>query len=260
MWDEETDLLYLRARYYEPETGRFLSRDTYEGELGNPLSRHLYAYVQNNPVNRIDPSGRMPVWMLNTISWGYNNRAFFGDWDASLAVFLGNVIDPGRHTSLYVPFHEIAQINIARYLHNLTGGKNEIILEKSIGTGEYYKRFGVIKTEKLYEADIVMGRQVWEVKPISGKDPKPQLELYKKKGGLTPSNILVGHTISGITVFDELKMKITFPRPGEARYELYFDSGNGTIETITTVAAAKWLIKLLPKLIGSGGRRLMPVR
>ncbi|MDA8235712.1 MAG: hypothetical protein M0Z31_13110 [Clostridia bacterium] len=31
MWDEESNLLYLRARYYEPETGRFLSRDSYEG-------------------------------------------------------------------------------------------------------------------------------------------------------------------------------------------------------------------------------------
>ena len=50
-WDEETNLLYLRARYYEPETGRFLSRDTYEGELQNPLSKNLYAYVQNNSIS-----------------------------------------------------------------------------------------------------------------------------------------------------------------------------------------------------------------
>ncbi len=51
IWDQESELLYLRARYYEPETGRFLSRDSYEGNLQNPLSRHLYAYVGNNPVN-----------------------------------------------------------------------------------------------------------------------------------------------------------------------------------------------------------------
>ncbi len=57
MWDEESNLLYLRARYYEPETGRFLTRDSYEGELQNPLSRNLYAYVQNNPVNGVDPTG-----------------------------------------------------------------------------------------------------------------------------------------------------------------------------------------------------------
>jgi len=61
MWDQESELLYLRARYYEPETGRFLSRDTYEGILQNPLSRHLYAYVGNNPVNYVDPSGL--IWL-----------------------------------------------------------------------------------------------------------------------------------------------------------------------------------------------------
>ncbi|WP_083436782.1 RHS repeat-associated core domain-containing protein [Thermincola ferriacetica] len=43
-------MLYLRARYYEPETGRFLSRDSYWGSLGSPLSKNLYAYVQNMPV------------------------------------------------------------------------------------------------------------------------------------------------------------------------------------------------------------------
>ncbi len=59
MWDQESELLYLRARYYEPETGRFLSRDSYEGNLQNPLSRHLYAYVGNNPVNFVDPSGNV---------------------------------------------------------------------------------------------------------------------------------------------------------------------------------------------------------
>ncbi|KNZ70400.1 putative deoxyribonuclease RhsB [Thermincola ferriacetica] len=61
MWDEETNLLYLRARCYEPETGRFLSRDTYEGDLENPLSKNLYAYVENNPIRFIDPSGNSLV-------------------------------------------------------------------------------------------------------------------------------------------------------------------------------------------------------
>ncbi|MDT3701333.1 MAG: RHS repeat-associated core domain-containing protein, partial [Thermincola sp.] len=74
MWDEETDLLYLRARHYEPETGRFLSRDTYEGELGNPLSRNLYAYVENNPVNRIDPDGHIPIIPL-LVKAGANGAA-----------------------------------------------------------------------------------------------------------------------------------------------------------------------------------------
>ncbi|TVX92191.1 RHS repeat-associated core domain-containing protein [Paenibacillus agilis] len=56
-WDKTTGLQYLRARWYDPSIGRFISEDTYEGELGNPLSLNLYTYVANNPLLYIDPSG-----------------------------------------------------------------------------------------------------------------------------------------------------------------------------------------------------------
>jgi uncharacterized protein RhaS with RHS repeats len=51
-------LYYLRARYYNPATGRFLSRDPEEGKAKIPASLHKYLYVGGNPVNWIDPRGR----------------------------------------------------------------------------------------------------------------------------------------------------------------------------------------------------------
>ena len=56
-YDKETEEIYLRARYYEPAVGRFLTRDTYTGEEDEPLSLHLYTYCENDGVNMIDPSG-----------------------------------------------------------------------------------------------------------------------------------------------------------------------------------------------------------
>jgi RHS repeat-associated protein len=55
--DNETGLYYLRARYYDPYTGRFISEDSYWGEDTNPLSLNLYTYAYNNPIRFIDPSG-----------------------------------------------------------------------------------------------------------------------------------------------------------------------------------------------------------
>ncbi|MDF2927172.1 MAG: hypothetical protein K0R57_6086, partial [Paenibacillaceae bacterium] len=56
-YDYSSGLTYARARYYQPELGRFISEDTYEGDLTNPLSLNLYRYVENNPLRYVDPTG-----------------------------------------------------------------------------------------------------------------------------------------------------------------------------------------------------------
>ncbi len=56
-YDRETGEIYLRARYYQPEAGRFLTRDSYTGEEDDTLSLHLYTYCGNDAINRIDPKG-----------------------------------------------------------------------------------------------------------------------------------------------------------------------------------------------------------
>ncbi|MGO0059931.1 RHS repeat-associated core domain-containing protein [Brevibacillus fluminis] len=57
MYDAETRFYYLRARYYDPSVGRFITEDTYKGQVDNPLSLNRYTYVHNNPLKFIDPSG-----------------------------------------------------------------------------------------------------------------------------------------------------------------------------------------------------------
>ena len=56
-FDEVTGLTYLRARYYDPDAGRFLSKDAFEGFLSDPLTQNGYSYVENDPLNKTDPSG-----------------------------------------------------------------------------------------------------------------------------------------------------------------------------------------------------------
>jgi RHS repeat-associated protein len=51
--DEEAGLLYYRARYYDPATGRFLQRDP----LGYDTGPSLFAYCESNPANTVDPEG-----------------------------------------------------------------------------------------------------------------------------------------------------------------------------------------------------------
>jgi RHS repeat-associated protein len=56
-YDEETGLYYLRARYYDPAIGRFLTSDPAPGDPMQPISFNRYLYAIADPVNMIDPSG-----------------------------------------------------------------------------------------------------------------------------------------------------------------------------------------------------------
>jgi len=56
-FDKETGTIYLRARYYDPTIGRFITEDSYFGETNDPLSLNLYTYCANNPIMFFDPSG-----------------------------------------------------------------------------------------------------------------------------------------------------------------------------------------------------------
>ncbi len=58
--DAAADLIFLRARYYDPTTGRFLTRDPYPAYASTPGTLHRYAYSRNDPVNLVDPSGLDP--------------------------------------------------------------------------------------------------------------------------------------------------------------------------------------------------------
>lgn len=51
---EPNGFYYMRARYYDPKVGRFVSEDPSGFEGGDV---NLYAYVKNNPMMGIDPTG-----------------------------------------------------------------------------------------------------------------------------------------------------------------------------------------------------------
>ncbi len=71
-FDTNTGLYYLKSRFYDPETGRFLNADTIdylEPDTVNGLN--LYAYCGNNPIMNVDPSGHF---------WDYIFDAVFIVW------------------------------------------------------------------------------------------------------------------------------------------------------------------------------------
>lgn len=54
---DPSGLYYMRARWYDVATGRFLTRDPLAANAGVPASLQAYGYASGNPVARLDPSG-----------------------------------------------------------------------------------------------------------------------------------------------------------------------------------------------------------
>ena len=104
IWDADTGLLHLGAREYDPETGRFISKDPLGFDGGDT---NLYGYALADPVNLVDPSGEkfsisaFAAGALNSFTMGASNAIagkLFGfdpscaDWGDGygLGVFIGD--------------------------------------------------------------------------------------------------------------------------------------------------------------------------
>lgn len=69
--DENTGLIYFGARYYDPDTARFITQDPYLGQQDTPPSLHRYLYAYSNPTVYIDLYG----YMSNREMWGIDDRS-----------------------------------------------------------------------------------------------------------------------------------------------------------------------------------------
>jgi RHS repeat-associated protein len=68
-FDLNMGFYYLRARYYNQGTGRFIRTDPLEGNIFDPVSLHRYLYANGDPVNKVDPSGEIVLESLAVLGF-----------------------------------------------------------------------------------------------------------------------------------------------------------------------------------------------
>jgi len=67
-YEDETGLFYMRARYYDPSTGRFMQKDPIPGDIRVPQTViNQFIYAGNNPVMFTDPSGAFIAALIGLI-------------------------------------------------------------------------------------------------------------------------------------------------------------------------------------------------
>ena len=93
--DAETAYTFLRARYYDPTLGRFISKDPLSGSKKNPQTLNQYIYTTNNPVHKVDPSGMIEA-VLPTPGCAYSSAdicdGIGGGGNPIIPVILGGLI------------------------------------------------------------------------------------------------------------------------------------------------------------------------
>ena len=97
-FDAETGLYYYGARYYDPTIGRFISVDPAGGKPEMPQTWNRYVYTLNNPYKYVDPDGRWPAEVHNSII----DETFKGRFGESRYALPGNITNIFKEASRYV--------------------------------------------------------------------------------------------------------------------------------------------------------------
>ncbi|OKP90885.1 hypothetical protein A3844_03235 [Paenibacillus helianthi] len=134
VYDAETGLYYLCARYYDRSMGRFINEDTYEGQIDNPLSFNLYTYVGNNPLIYYNPSGHswksIWNWTKNAAKTTLNliNEAAmaYPPLEGEVAQILGNKV-VGFREKILGEARVVGDIDVetSKYIIEVTAGSHQ---------------------------------------------------------------------------------------------------------------------------------------
>ena len=148
--DAETNLQYLRARYNDVNTGRFVSTDPFLGEAVVPLSRHRYLYGYNNPLTYIDPTGQTTI---NEILTGFsfenilNNLSIAGAVTAPVQLLsseIGGIREHSIHWKGIQSSFDVSFGQTSRLLFSTGLGADVYVLNSvSSEDGQYREVFGL---------------------------------------------------------------------------------------------------------------------
>ena len=107
-FDEESGLYYLNSRYYDPETGRFISPDILtilDETKGQINGLNLYMYCRNNPIMYVDHNGRSATLMI------IGSLLFLGAMGAITNVIMQGISDIINGNKFDLTYYGIAALS-----------------------------------------------------------------------------------------------------------------------------------------------------
>ncbi|WP_369926223.1 RHS repeat-associated core domain-containing protein [Xanthomonas sp. NCPPB 2632] len=183
--DTVSGFVYMQARYYDPEVGRFLSNDPMPSKAGNLFTPARYTYANNNPTLNIDPDGRQAF-----AGWSDSQVHAVALNPGAGATFTGIVLTSlpiiGDVANIVEAVQDPSPVNIAAAAIGIVpegGGPAASVIRLGTSGGEragkVFTRMGKIEVKEI-NAAAHEGKIVCEA---CGRETVPALQSQK---GVTP--------------------------------------------------------------------------
>ena len=171
--DPESGFVYLRARYYDPGIGRFITRDTWPGTAGVPESLSRYGFAGNNPINYGDPSGHClgPLALIcvgAVLGGGAYTVTHLQDWDVGEFLKWGTVGATARG---------IALVAIAAAPELAALGAGATLIPLGFENSEQFEEFGSRLSAGLETLGITDARGIVQGSAVTGRSFRTEAEF-----------------------------------------------------------------------------------
>jgi RHS repeat-associated protein len=121
--EADTGFYHMRARDYDPASGRFLSRDPVEGAATEPESYHPYAFANANPHFYSDPTGEFTVLELNfTMNGQFSEKTFRTAAASTFKQYLKRKIHEAVHEQLANAIQSMLPVDFTRLYNDFGSG------------------------------------------------------------------------------------------------------------------------------------------
>jgi len=191
VYDKDLGLNYMKARYYDPEIGRFYSNDPVGFSTDNPFSFNRYAYANNNPFKFVDPDGKTPIFKWRKAEIGVGKGGYVRlKGEGSVYVGKNGNISLSKSVQSKVKTHQT-------YLKKNSEGT--VYNGKTSGTGTPYEN--ILKRDKYHHMNekgygpAVLDKSSKNKAAIRGREQSN----IEKSGGAKSQNGTSGNAINGIS-------------------------------------------------------------